>query len=137
MTPLRLRFVRTALIAVAVAAAGLSAGCSRMLPMREGTAHSYEMVIDTRRDPVPQLSGCFIPATFPAVTRIPVIFVQPIPPGAIFVSVTHEVLLKNGDPLALLESSIENNQVFLKFAVSKIDAFSQTQVLVRVKYQYR
>ncbi len=112
-------------------------GCSKLLPARKGTAHSVNMVIDTRRDPAPALTGCFIPATFPAYTKIPVITVQPIPAGAKITGVSHEIVLKNGDELALLESVIENNQVYLKFAASKMDAFTQVHVLVRVKYEYR
>ncbi|MBC7365478.1 MAG: hypothetical protein H7343_01490 [Undibacterium sp.] len=112
-------------------------GCSKLFPMRKGTAHSEVMVLDSRRDPAPALTGCFIPATFPAITKIPVITVQPIPAGAKITSVTHEVVLKNGDELAVLESVIEKNQVYLKFAVPTKDAFTQVHVLVRLKYEYR
>ena len=62
---------------------------------------------------------------------------QPLPPGAKITGVSHEVVLKNGDELALLESVIENNQAYLKFAVPKMDSFTQVNVLVRLKYEYR
>lgn len=134
--PRRVWFLNLTFVVVLLGAGAFS-GCSRLLPARKGTAHSLEMVIDTRRVPTEALSGCFIPAVFPAVTKIPVITVQPIPPGAKFTGVTHEVLLKNGDELAVLETLIENNQVYLKFAVPKLESFTQVHVLVRVKYEYR
>ena len=120
---------------VVLLGAGAFSGCSRLLPARKGTA-ALEMVIDTRRVPAVALSGCFIPAVFPAVTKIPVVSVQPIPPGAKFTGASHEVLLINGE-LAVLETVIENNQVYLKFAVPTVESFTQVHVLVRVKYEYR
>lgn len=124
---------------VAITLLGLVAlsGCSKLLPSRKGTAHSAEMIIDTRRVASESLSNRFIPGVFPAVTKIPVITVQPIPAGAKFLSATHEVVLKNGDELALLETVIENNQVYLKFSAAKPESFTQCHVLVRVKYEYR
>jgi hypothetical protein len=47
------------------------------------------------------------------------------------------VLLKNGDPLVVLDPVIEKNQVYLKFAVPKRDAFTQVMVAVTAKYEYR
>jgi hypothetical protein len=122
---------------LAVVALGLVlGGCSRLLPARKGTAHSFTIPIDTRRFPVETLSGTFIPGIFPAVTKLPIIYAQKIPPGAIFKSATVEVLLKSGD-MALLEPVIEDNQVYLKFAVPSAESNTQCNVLVRVKYEYR
>lgn len=120
-----------------IVALGFSLGaCSRLLPARKGTAHSLQLVLDTRRAPVIQLSGCFIPAVFPAITKIPIVFAQKIPPNATFTGATVEVHLKTGE-MALLEPVIEDNQVYLKFAVPSVDSFTQYNVLVRVKYEYR
>lgn len=124
-------------LAAAIAVAGFSPGCSRLLPPRKGVASSYEVVIDSRRDPSPALSGCFIPATFPAITKLPIVFVQKIPPGAKFLSVTQQVVLTNGDAPCVLEPVIENNQVYLKFAVPKMTSFTQWHVILFVKYEYR
>ena len=121
----------------AIASATLFAGCSRFLPPRHGTATSFTIIIDTRRNPVVQLTGCFIPETFPAYTRLPVDFLQKIPADAKFISATQEVVLKNGDPLALLETVIENNKVYLECAVPKETAFTQEQVQVTAQYEYR
>jgi len=110
--------------------------CSRMLPARKGTAHSPQLALDTRRAPVVQLSGCFIPAVFPAVTKLPVIMVQKVPPTAVFKTATVEVLSKTGE-MALLETVIENNQVYLRFAVPALESFTQYNVLVRTTYEYR
>ena len=120
------------ILAVAVSLAG----CSRLLPPRKGEAHSAQLVLDTRRLPAEPLSGCFIPAVFPAITKLPVICIQKIPANATFTGATIEVLAKNGD-MQVLETVIENNQVYLKFAVPSVDSFSQYNVLVRVKYTYR
>ncbi len=132
----RVWFLNLAFLVVLLGAGAFS-GCSRLLPARKGTAHSLQIPIDTRRAPVETLSGCFIPAVFPAVTKIPVITVQSIPPGAKITAATHEVVLKNGDELALLETVIEKNQVYLKFAVPKVESFTQVTVMVTVKYEYR
>jgi len=110
--------------------------CSRMLPARKGTAHSAQLVLDTRRAPVVQLSGCFIPAVFPALTKLPVVMVQKVPPSAVFKTATVEVLAKTGE-MAALEAYIENNQVYLKFAVPTVESFTQYNVLVRTSYEYR
>lgn len=110
--------------------------CSRLMPARKGTAHSAQLVLDTRRAPAITLTGCFIPAVFPAVTKLPIVFVQKIPPTAVFTNATVEVLLKTGD-MAVLEPVIENNQVYLNFAVSSVESFTQYNVLVKVKYEYR
>ncbi len=114
----------------------LLGGCSRLLPPRKGVAGSYELVLDTRRAPSLALSGCFIPAVFPAVTKIPVVFTAKVPPGAVFTSVSHEVVLKEGE-ISVLESVIEDNQVYLKFSVPTAEGFSSYHVLVRANYQYR
>jgi hypothetical protein len=110
------------------------AGCSKLLPPRKGTAHSFQLVLDTRRAPAATLSGCFIPQVFPAISKIPIVFVQPIPPKAVFKTATVEVLAKNGD-MKVLEPVIENNQVYLTFAVPEVESFSQYNVLVRVTYE--
>jgi hypothetical protein len=116
----------------------LSAGCSWLLPARKGVTRSFDLAIDSRRAAAPALTGCFIPATFPAVTKLPVVFLQQLPPGAKITSVKAEVILKNeqGDPLVVLEPVIEKNHVYLKFAVGKKDAFTQWQVVVTAKYEY-
>jgi hypothetical protein len=111
-------------------------GCSRLLPARKGTAHSYQLALDTRRFPVIQLAGTFIPGVFPAVTKIPIVFVQKIPAEANFTSAAVEVLSKSGD-MQVLEAVIEDNQVYLKFAVPSVDSISQYNVLVRVNYEYK
>ena len=134
LSPFFRRFVPC--LAVAIAIAGFSPGCSRLLPARRGVANSYEIVIDSRRDPAVQLSGCFIPATYPAITKLPIVFVQKIPPGATFLSVTKQVVLTNGDAPCVLEPVIENNQVYLKFAVPKMTSFTQWHVILFAQYQY-
>jgi len=125
------------LFALAVAMTLTSAGCSRILPPRKAAAHSANIVIDTRRGPYETLTGCFIPAVFPAVTKLPVFLVQPIPAGAKFTEVTVEVQAKNGDELALLQPVIEENKIYLKFAAAKAESFTQVIALVKVKYEYR
>lgn len=126
------------LLVAALAGISLSAGCSWLLPVRKGTARSFDLSIDSRRVAAPALTGCYIPATFPAVTKLPIVFLQKLPPGAKITSVKADVILKNeqGDPLVVLEPVIEKNQVYLKFAVSKKEAFTQWTVVVSVKYQY-
>lgn len=112
-------------------------GCSRLFPMRKGEAQSAELVLDTRRAPAEALSGCFVPAVFPAITKLPVVFSN-VPPGATFISVKHEVILKNDDgQMSLLEPMIENNQVYLKFAVPTVTTYASYHVIVRAVYQYR
>jgi hypothetical protein len=124
---------------LAAAALAFFAGCSYLLPVRRGSTRSFEIVIDSRRVASPALAGCFIPATFPAITKLPIAMIDKLPPGAKFTGVKAEVILKNetGDQLAMLEPSIENNHVYLKFAVPKIDANTQTHVVVTAKYDYR
>jgi len=131
-----MKFNKSGLIITGILLLALIGGaCSRLLPARKGTAHSMQLVLDTRRVPTDTLSGCFIPAVFPAITKIPIVFVQKIPPTATFISATVEVVAKNGD-MAVLEPVIEDNQVYLKFAVPKVDSFTQFNVLVRVTYKY-
>lgn len=111
-------------------------GCSRLLPPRRGEAHSYQLVLDTRRFPVETLSGCFVPEIYPAISKLPIVYAQTIPPNAVFTSASIEVLAKSGD-MKVLETVIEGNQVYLKFAVPSAESSSQYNVLVRVKYEYR
>jgi hypothetical protein len=118
------------------ALAVLGTGCSRLLPSAKGTSHSFQLVLDTRRLPAEGLSGCFIPAVFPAVTKLPIIMATSVPSNAIYKSATVETLAKNGD-MQVLETVIENNQVYLKFAVPSVDSFTQYNVMVRVEYEYR
>lgn len=129
-------FLRVVLIAAFAAVFLAQSSCSRLLPARKGTAHSAQLPLDTRRAPVVQLSGCFIPAVFPAVTKLPVLMVQKIPPTAVFKTATVEVLSKTGE-MAKLEAVIENNQVYLNFAVPSVDSFTQYNILVRTTYEYR
>lgn len=127
---------RWLVVAGAVLLALSLGACSRLLPARKGTAHSFQLVLDTRRLPAETLTGCFIPAVFPAVTKLPIVYAQKVPANATFTSATVEVLAKTGE-MAVLEPYIENNQVYLKFAVPSVDSFTQCNVLVRVKYEYR
>jgi len=119
--------------------AGLLAGCSRLMSVRHGVVRSFDTPLDSRRAPAIQLAGCFIPETFPAISKLPIVFSEKIPRGAKFTSASVEILTKNdsGDPLALLKPVIEDNQVYLKFAVSKKDAFTQVTVAVTANYDYR
>src|SRR5882672_6316231 len=104
-----------ALTCILLLAVSLSS-CSRLLPSRHGELRSVELVLDTRRVPSEALSGCFIPAIFPGVSKILVDFTSSIPPKAVFTAVRHEVVLKNdGGTMAILEPVIENNKVYLKF----------------------
>jgi hypothetical protein len=138
IAPLTMKFFTTrGHLLLLTAVLGLFLGaCSRFLPARVGLASSAQMVIDTRRGPYETLTGCFIPAVFPAVTKIPVVWVQKIPADAVFTSVSVAVVAKNGE-ISLLEPYIENNQVFIKFAVPSIDSFSQYNIVVSAKYKYR
>lgn len=111
-------------------------GCSRLLPARKGTASSVQMALDTRRVAVEQLAGTFIPGVFPAVTRIPVVFSAKIPAGAVFKTAKVDVASKNGE-MKVLETTIEDNQVYLKFAVPAVDSFTQYNVVVTATYEYR
>src|SRR5687767_3142683 len=71
------------LVATGIVILGLSlGGCSRLLPARKGTAHSFQLVLDTRRLPAEALTGCFIPAIFPAVTKLPIVYAQKVPANA-------------------------------------------------------
>jgi hypothetical protein len=129
-------FLRSVLL-LAVTVLGFNfAGCARLLPPRTAEASSYELVLDTRRLPVETLSGCFIPAIFPAVTKLPVFFVQKIPDSAKFTSVRCEVLLKEGE-MKVLEPVIDDNRVYLKMAVPTAESFSSYHVVVYAKYEYR
>ena len=123
-------FVMAAMLALLLGA------CSRFLPARTGTASSAQLVIDTRRGPYVSLTGCFIPAVTPAVTKIPIVWTQKIPPGAVFTSATIDVVAKTGE-MALLETSIENNQVYIRFSVPSVDSFTQCNIVVSAKYKYR
>jgi hypothetical protein len=114
----------------------VGSGCSRLLPPRKGQTVSFQMALDTRRAPVVQLAGTFIPGVDPAVTKIPVVWAQKVPEGATFTSSSVEVLNKNGE-MKVLESVIENNIVYLKFAVPAVDSFTQYNVLVHANYEYR
>lgn len=124
------------LLVGAVLLAGSLNGCWRLFPPRKGEAHSFQLVLDTRRFPVETLSGCFVPEIYPAISKIPIVYAQPIPPNAILTSASIEVLAKSGD-MKVLETVIENNQVYLKFAVPTPESSAQYNVLVRVKYEYR
>lgn len=125
------------LLIIGIVLSGLAlGGCSRLLPPRKGEAHSFQLVLDTRRFPVETLSGCFVPQIFPAISKIPIVYAQKIPPNAVFTSASVEVLAKSGD-MKVLEPVIEDNQVYLKFAVPSAESSSQYNVLVRVKYEYR
>ena len=125
------------LLVAGVVMLGLTLGaCSRLLPARKGTAHSFQLVLATRRVPAETLSGCFIPAVFPAITKLPIVYAQKIPANATFTNATVEVLSKEGE-LKVLETVIENNQVYLKFAAPNVETFISCNVLVRVKYEYR
>lgn len=128
--------IRSLVLLATLAVAVLAVGCSRLLPPGKGSTHSLQLVLDTRREPSPALSGCFIPAVFPAVTKIPIVWATPVPPNAVFSNARVETVLQNGD-MAVLETVIENNQVYLKFAVPAVDSFTQYNVLVRVDYEYK
>ena len=110
-------------------------GCSRFLPPRKGATTSFQLVLDTRRLPAETLTGCFIPAIYPAITKIPIVYAQKVPPNAVFKTASVEVLLKNGD-MKVLETVIEDNQVYLKFAVPSVDSFTHYNVMVHVTYEY-
>ena len=112
-----------------------TAGCSRLLPPRKGETTSYQIAIDTRRLPVPTLTGCFIPQIFPAISKLPIISAQKVPAGTVYKTATIEVLSKAGE-LAVLETVIEDNQVYLKFAAKNAEDSVQCNVLVRLKYEY-
>ena len=113
----------------------VATGCSRFLPPRKGATTSFQLALDTRRVPVETLSGCFIPAVYPAITKLPIVYAQKVPANAVFKTATVEVLDKNGE-MKVLETVIEDNQVYLKFAVPAVDSFTQYNVLVRVTYEY-
>jgi hypothetical protein len=138
MTSFRIRSLALVILAAGVACV-LDGGCLRfLLPSRKGIARSFDLSLDSRRAPAPALSGCFIPATFPALTKLPIVFLTKIPPGAKFTDVKADVILKNeqGDPMAVVQPVIEHNRVYLKFAVPKKDAFTQWTVVVTAKYEY-
>jgi hypothetical protein len=126
------------LLLAALAGVSFLSGCSWLLPARKGTARSYDLAIDSRRAAAPALNGCFIPETFPAISKLPIVFLTKLPPGAKITSAKADVILKNeqGDPLVALKPVVEHNQVFLEFAVPKKDAFTQWTVVVTVKYEY-
>ncbi|HWA10162.1 MAG TPA: hypothetical protein VG838_11985 [Opitutaceae bacterium] len=133
---MKISLKRGALFALTVLAGFALTGCSRLLPPRKGEAHSYQLVLDTRRFPVETLSGCFVPEIYPAISKIPIVYAQKVPPNAVFTSATVEVLASSGE-MKVLETVIEDNQVYLKFAVPTPESSSQYNVLVRVKYEYR
>ena len=112
-------------------------GCSRLLPSRHGVATSTEIIIDTRQDPSESLSGRVIPEVAPAYTKWPVIFTGTIPAGAEFTDLTCETTQATGEPLAVLKPVVEENQVYLEAAVSKIESVSEVHVIVHAKYAYR
>ncbi len=82
--PLTMKFftARRPLLLIAVMLGLCLGACSRFLPARVGTASSAQLVIDTRRGPYISLTGCYIPEVSPAVSKIPIVWVQKIPPGA-------------------------------------------------------
>lgn len=133
MKKILLPFCATVLAAVSFFSA---TGCSRLLPARKGTASSVMMALDTRRVGVVQLTGTFIPGVFPAITRIPVVYSSKIPSGAVFKTSKVDVMSKNGE-MKVLETSIEDNQVYLKFAVPDVESFTQYNVVVTATYEYR
>lgn len=128
---------RTAVLLAAMAAVALGAGCSRLLPMRHGSASSAEIIIDTRQDPSEALSGRVIPEVLPAYTRWPVVLTKDIPDNAVITSVTCETTAQSGDPLALLQPVFEFGHIYLKFAVPKVDSVTEAHVIVHAKYDYR
>jgi hypothetical protein len=128
-------FALRPVLAVVALSLGLAAGgCSKFLPARKGTAHSLQLVLDTRRAPAIQLNGVFVPNVFPAISKIPIVYAQKVPANAVFTSASVEVLAKEGE-MKVLETVIEDNQVYLKFAVPSVESFSQYNVLVRVNYE--
>jgi hypothetical protein len=136
MTSLRVHPRLSLVLLAAAMVSGLGAGCSRLLPARHGSVQSSELILDTRRDPSEALSGRFIPGIVPGVTKIPVFFEQQVPAGAVFTDATCETVQQKGEPLAVLTTSIEHNQVFLSFASSTIAAVSEVHVVVHAKYRY-
>lgn len=133
---MKIRFPGVVLCLLAACVGLVSAGCGRLLPARKGTAHSLQLVIDTRRAPSATLSGTFIPGVYPAITKIPIVWAQKVPLGATYTGTTVEVLAKEGE-MKVLESVIEDNQVYLKCSVPTAEGFSSYNVLVRVNYEYR
>jgi hypothetical protein len=121
--------------ALIVASVALLAGCSRLLP--PSRVHSSEFILDTRRDPSEELSGRFIPGVFPAITKVPVFFVESIPNRAAFIGATCETTQQSGEPLAVLKAVIEKNQVYLEFASAKMNTVSQLHVIVHATYRSR
>jgi hypothetical protein len=132
-----LRINRRIALVLAAAAWLAGAGCSRLLPVRHGEAHSDEIVIDTRQDPSESLSGRVIPEVLPAYTKWPVVLTKELPANAVFTDVTCETTDKSGDPLAVLKTVIENGQIYLEFAVAKADSVTQAHVVVHANYDYR
>ena len=133
MKKIRLPFI---VLLLATCSLLVAAGCSRLLPARKGTASSVTLALDTRRVAVPQLAGTFIPGVYPAVSKIPIVYSSKIPAGAVFKTAKVDVMSKNGD-MKVLETSIEDNQVYLKFAVDAVDSFTQYNVVVTATYEYR
>jgi hypothetical protein len=115
----------------------LGAGCSRLMPVRHGSARSVEIVVDTRQDPLEALSGCVIPEVLPARTKWPVIFDGRIPAGAVITDATCETVQQSGDPLSPIETVIENNQVYVEFAAHSVASISQAHLVVHANYTYR
>jgi hypothetical protein len=112
-------------------------GCSRLLPVRHGEARSDEIIIDTRQDPSESLSGHVIPEVSPAYTKWPVMFTKDLPANAVFTDVTCETTQSSGDALAVLKTVVENGQIYLEFAVPKVDSVTQAHVVVHANYDYR
>ena len=59
-----------------------------------------------------------------------------IPGEAVFKTAKVDVSSKEGE-MKVLEAVIENNQVYLKFAVPAVDSFTQYNVVVTATYEYR
>ena len=135
---LTMKNIRLPILAIMLAAVALvsASGCSRLLPARKGPATSAQMPVDTRRAPVVQLAGTFIPGVFPGTSKVPVVFTSKVPAGAVFKTAKVDVMSKNGE-MKVLETSIEDNQVYLKFAVDAVDSFTQYNVVVTATYEYR
>ena len=128
---------RRIVLSLAAAAWLAGAGCSRLMPVRHGEAHSDEIVIDTRQDPSESLSGRVIPEVSPAYTKWPVVLTKELPANAVFTDLMCETTQQSGDPLAVLKTVVENGQIYLEFAVPKVDSVTQVHVVVHANYDYR
>jgi hypothetical protein len=128
---------RSVLVLAFGATVWLSAGCSRLVPLRHKSVQSTEIVVDTRQDPSEALSGFVIPEVLPAVTIWPVVFAEKIPADAIFTDATCETVSQTGEPLSAVQTMLRDNHVYVKFAVSKADSVAQAHLVVHANYQYR